>query len=84
MAELITSIMMNTFYVCYVNNGHVVGRPLFPGNDHIDQLNRIMKMVGSPSPRLMQKIKSDQVSVVWVDLVDLEDILGTDVHQFTS
>lgn len=31
-------------------------RPLFPGNDHIDQLSRILKVVGSPSDDVMAKI----------------------------
>lgn len=32
---------------------------LFPGDDHIDQLTRIMKLVGKPDAELMSKISSD-------------------------
>ena len=34
----------------------VTRRPLFPGNDHIDQLQQILKVVGSPDDELMGKI----------------------------
>lgn len=33
--------------------------PFFPGSNHIDQLKRIMKTVGTPDAILMQKISSD-------------------------
>uniref|UniRef100_A0A8C4RHP9 mitogen-activated protein kinase n=1 Tax=Erpetoichthys calabaricus TaxID=27687 RepID=A0A8C4RHP9_ERPCA len=35
------------------------GKVLFPGNDYIDQLKRIMEVVGTPSPELLQKISSE-------------------------
>ncbi|XP_071961558.1 mitogen-activated protein kinase 14B-like [Antedon mediterranea] len=38
----------------------LTGRTLFPGTDHIDQLTRIMNVVGTPSPQFMKKIKSDE------------------------
>uniref|UniRef100_A0A0B7BX34 mitogen-activated protein kinase n=1 Tax=Arion vulgaris TaxID=1028688 RepID=A0A0B7BX34_9EUPU len=37
----------------------MVGRPLFPGTDHIDQLTRILSLVGTPSDELMHEIKSN-------------------------
>ncbi|KAK7149879.1 hypothetical protein R3I94_009255 [Phoxinus phoxinus] len=35
------------------------GKVLFPGNDYIDQLKRIMEMVGTPSPDVLKKISSE-------------------------
>jgi len=37
----------------------ITSSPLFPGMDHIDQLNRILNVVGSPSQELMDKMTSD-------------------------
>lgn len=37
----------------------ISGKPLFPGTDHIDQLTRILQLVGSPSENLFDKISSD-------------------------
>ncbi|XP_064417581.1 mitogen-activated protein kinase 11 isoform X4 [Latimeria chalumnae] len=37
------------------------GKALFPGNDYIDQLKRIMEVVGTPSPDLLKKISSEHV-----------------------
>lgn len=37
----------------------LTGRTLFPGNDHIHQLNLIMDILGTPSPDFMQKISSE-------------------------
>ncbi|XP_031552249.1 mitogen-activated protein kinase 14-like [Actinia tenebrosa] len=37
----------------------LTGKTLFPGNDHIDQLTKIMKLVGKPSVDFLQKIVSD-------------------------
>lgn len=39
----------------------ITGKPLFPGTDHIDQLTRIMQLVGTPDPSLLAKITSDEV-----------------------
>ncbi|KAK3602910.1 hypothetical protein CHS0354_039326 [Potamilus streckersoni] len=36
----------------------LTGRPLFPGTDHIDQLQRILSLVGTPSDALLEKISS--------------------------
>jgi len=33
--------------------------PLFPGMDHIDQLNRILNLVGSPSQEMLDRMTSD-------------------------
>ncbi|XP_067247763.1 mitogen-activated protein kinase 11 isoform X2 [Chanodichthys erythropterus] len=35
------------------------GKVLFPGNDYIDQLKRIMEMVGTPTPDVLKKISSE-------------------------
>lgn len=35
------------------------GRALFPGNDHIDQLTKIMQLVGKPDETFLKKISSD-------------------------
>jgi len=37
----------------------LTGRPLFPGNDHIDQLTKIMQLVGKPSGEFLSRISSD-------------------------
>ncbi|KAK3785605.1 hypothetical protein RRG08_012706 [Elysia crispata] len=37
----------------------LMGRPLFPGSDHIDQLTRILSLVGMPSEQMMKQIISD-------------------------
>lgn len=36
----------------------LTGRTLFPGDDHIDQLKRIMDLSGTPGPDLLAKIQS--------------------------
>ncbi|XP_013382053.1 mitogen-activated protein kinase 14-like [Lingula anatina] len=38
----------------------MTGKTLFPGTDHIDQLTRIMSLVGTPDDRLLAKITSDE------------------------
>ncbi|KAI5693213.1 hypothetical protein M8J75_011151 [Diaphorina citri] len=40
----------------------ITGRTLFPGQDHIHQLNLIMEMLGTPPAEFMAKISSDSVS----------------------
>jgi len=37
----------------------LTGRTLFPGGDHIDQLNKIMSICGTPSEEALAKIQSD-------------------------
>nr|Q8MXI4.1 RecName: Full=Mitogen-activated protein kinase pmk-2; AltName: Full=Stress-activated protein kinase pmk-2; AltName: Full=p38 MAP kinase 2 [Caenorhabditis elegans] len=38
----------------------VSGRPLFPGDDHIDQLTKIMSVVGTPKEEFWSKIQSEE------------------------
>nr|WLO59335.1 mitogen-activated protein kinase p38 [Cherax destructor] len=38
----------------------LTGRTLFPGADHIDQLNKIMKLVGTPNKDLIDKLSSEE------------------------
>lgn len=38
----------------------LTGRTLFPGADHIDQLTKIMKLVGTPSKDLIDKLSSEE------------------------
>lgn len=39
----------------------LTGQILFPGSDHIDQLTKILQIVGSPDGEFMEKITSDTV-----------------------
>ncbi|XP_058424051.1 mitogen-activated protein kinase 11 isoform X4 [Diceros bicornis minor] len=41
------------------------GKALFPGNDYIDQLKRIMEVVGTPSPEVLAKISSEHPWTSW-------------------
>lgn len=34
-------------------------RPLFPGSDHVNQLNRILDVAGFPSPKLLSQVNED-------------------------
>jgi len=38
----------------------LTGKTLFPGSDHIDQLTRIMLLVGKPNESLLKKMGSDE------------------------
>lgn len=38
----------------------ITGKTLFPGNDHIDQLQRIMSVVGTPTEEFLEKISSEE------------------------
>ena len=40
----------------------LTGQVLFPGSDHIDQLTRILQIVGTPPVDFISKITSDTVS----------------------
>ncbi len=40
----------------------LTGQVLFPGSDHIDQLTRILQIVGTPPMDFIGKITSDTVS----------------------
>ncbi|KAM6986331.1 mitogen-activated protein kinase 11 isoform 1-T1 [Aplochiton taeniatus] len=55
------------------------GKVLFPGNDYIDQLKRIMEVVGTPTPELLEKISSEHAqkyiqSLPFMPQQDLEKI----------
>ncbi|XP_061663464.1 mitogen-activated protein kinase 11 isoform X2 [Syngnathoides biaculeatus] len=55
------------------------GKVLFPGTDYIDQLKRIMEMVGTPTPDLLGKICSEHAqkyiqSLPFMPQQDLEKI----------
>ncbi|MEE6481058.1 hypothetical protein FKM82_012746 [Ascaphus truei] len=39
------------------------GKALFPGNDYIDQLKRIMEVVGTPNSEFLMKISSEHASI---------------------
>ena len=39
----------------------LTGQVLFPGNDHIDQLTRILQVCGTPDRDFLDKITSDTV-----------------------
>ncbi|CAG4977744.1 unnamed protein product [Parnassius apollo] len=41
----------------------LTSRTLFPGSDHIHQLNLIMEILGTPSQEFMQKISSESVNI---------------------
>lgn len=43
----------------------LTGQVLFPGSDHIDQLTRILQIVGTPPQEFVMKITSDTVRWVW-------------------
>merc|ERR1719228_2766323 len=38
----------------------LTGKTIFPGTDHIDQLTRIMLLVGKPKDKLLSKITSEE------------------------
>uniref|UniRef100_A0A224Z4J7 mitogen-activated protein kinase n=1 Tax=Rhipicephalus zambeziensis TaxID=60191 RepID=A0A224Z4J7_9ACAR len=38
----------------------ITGKTLFPGNDHLNQLNRIMELCGTPDGELLDKISSKE------------------------
>uniref|UniRef100_A0A3B4UN96 mitogen-activated protein kinase n=1 Tax=Seriola dumerili TaxID=41447 RepID=A0A3B4UN96_SERDU len=55
------------------------GKVLFPGSDYIDQLKRIMEVVGTPTPDLLKKICSEHAqkyiqSLPFMPQQDLEKI----------
>uniref|UniRef100_A0A8C0H541 mitogen-activated protein kinase n=1 Tax=Chelonoidis abingdonii TaxID=106734 RepID=A0A8C0H541_CHEAB len=58
----------------------VTGRPLFKGNDHLDQLTEIMKITGTPTQDFVQKLQSQDVSILFaVNL--LEKMLVLDAEK---
>lgn len=60
----------------------LTGKPLFPGTDHIDQLTRIMALVGTPDNKLLAKITSDEArryikSLPKMKKKDLKKVFGS-------
>ncbi|KAK6747140.1 hypothetical protein RB195_000391 [Necator americanus] len=58
----------------------VSGKPMFPGDDHIDQLTRIMGVVGTPSCDFLSKIQSEEArnyirNLPWMPRVDFFTLL---------
>ncbi|KAJ1356863.1 Mitogen-activated protein kinase pmk-2 [Parelaphostrongylus tenuis] len=58
----------------------VSGKPMFPGDDHIDQLTRIMGVVGTPSYDFLSKIQSEEArnyirNLPWMPRVDFFTLL---------
>uniref|UniRef100_A0A3B3CVE4 mitogen-activated protein kinase n=1 Tax=Oryzias melastigma TaxID=30732 RepID=A0A3B3CVE4_ORYME len=62
------------------------GKPLFKGNDHLDQLTEIMKITGTPSPEFLSKLESEEAkrylkSLPKQEKKDLQKVFPTsDVH----
>uniref|UniRef100_A0A8C9RRA1 mitogen-activated protein kinase n=1 Tax=Scleropages formosus TaxID=113540 RepID=A0A8C9RRA1_SCLFO len=42
----------------------LLGKPLFKGNDHLDQLTEIMKITGTPTQEFIVKLQSQDVKMV--------------------
>uniref|UniRef100_A0A8C1JZD2 mitogen-activated protein kinase n=2 Tax=Cyprinus carpio TaxID=7962 RepID=A0A8C1JZD2_CYPCA len=66
----------------------LTGRTLFPGTDHINQLQQIMRLTGTPPASLISRMPSHEVSSLWsspvcripltVDLLEKMLVLDTD------
>uniref|UniRef100_A0A4W4ESA0 mitogen-activated protein kinase n=1 Tax=Electrophorus electricus TaxID=8005 RepID=A0A4W4ESA0_ELEEL len=64
----------------------LTGRTLFPGTDHINQLQQIMRLTGTPPASLISRMPSHEVSLLWpsphvhypVDLLEKMLVLDTD------
>ncbi|XP_059843413.1 mitogen-activated protein kinase 11 [Hemitrygon akajei] len=59
------------------------GKALFPGTDYIDQLKRIMEVVGTPSSELLKKISSEHArkyieSLPYMPQRDLKELFNGD------
>ncbi|XP_078091699.1 mitogen-activated protein kinase 11-like [Mustelus asterias] len=59
------------------------GKALFPGTDYIDQLKRIMEVVGTPSTELLKKISSEHArkyieSLPYLPQRDLKELFNSD------
>ena len=52
--------------------------PLFPGTNEVDQINRIHKVLGSPTGEVLQKLKSKGASHI---SFDFQQYKGVDLHQ---
>uniref|UniRef100_A0A673BIY3 mitogen-activated protein kinase n=1 Tax=Sphaeramia orbicularis TaxID=375764 RepID=A0A673BIY3_9TELE len=51
----------------------LLGKPLFKGNDHLDQLREIMKITGTPSADFVVKLQSQDVTVCVLEKMLLLD-----------
>uniref|UniRef100_A0A7N8XV09 mitogen-activated protein kinase n=1 Tax=Mastacembelus armatus TaxID=205130 RepID=A0A7N8XV09_9TELE len=49
------------------------GKPLFKGSDHLDQLNEIMKITGTPTQEFISKLESEDVTVAVLERMLLLD-----------
>uniref|UniRef100_A0A673XNB5 mitogen-activated protein kinase n=1 Tax=Salmo trutta TaxID=8032 RepID=A0A673XNB5_SALTR len=49
------------------------GKPLFKGNDHLDQLTEIMKITGTPTQDFITKLQSQDVTVTVIECMLLLD-----------
>uniref|UniRef100_A0A3B4WQC3 mitogen-activated protein kinase n=1 Tax=Seriola lalandi dorsalis TaxID=1841481 RepID=A0A3B4WQC3_SERLL len=57
----------------------LTGRTLFPGTDHINQLQQIMRLTGTPPASLISRMPSHEVSRIHtVDLLEKMLVLDTD------
>uniref|UniRef100_A0AAQ5ZJA4 mitogen-activated protein kinase n=1 Tax=Amphiprion ocellaris TaxID=80972 RepID=A0AAQ5ZJA4_AMPOC len=61
----------------------LTGKTLFPGTDHINQLQQIMRLTGTPSMSLICRMPSHEVSILFtsisaVDLLEKMLVLDTD------
>ncbi|XP_007889132.1 mitogen-activated protein kinase 12 [Callorhinchus milii] len=50
----------------------IVGRPLFKGNDHLDQLTEIMKVTGTPTADFIHKLQSQDAKNYMKSLPQLQ------------
>ncbi|KAH9004827.1 kinase-like domain-containing protein [Lactarius hatsudake] len=39
----------------------LLGRPLFKGKDYVDQLNKILEVLGTPSNDILRRVASERV-----------------------
>uniref|UniRef100_A0A8C9T9J5 mitogen-activated protein kinase n=1 Tax=Scleropages formosus TaxID=113540 RepID=A0A8C9T9J5_SCLFO len=54
----------------------LLGKPLFKGNDHLDQLTEIMKITGTPTQEFIVKLQS-QDSLLWSGYLVLIEMVDT-------
>lgn len=50
----------------------LLGKPLFKGSDHLDQLTEIMKITGTPSQEFVSKLESDDAKTYIQELKKIE------------
>uniref|UniRef100_A0A8C6TDX1 mitogen-activated protein kinase n=1 Tax=Neogobius melanostomus TaxID=47308 RepID=A0A8C6TDX1_9GOBI len=59
----------------------LLGKPLFKGNDHLDQLREIMKITGTPTPEFVMKLQSQDARSY---LRSLPKVPKKDLHAILS